>query len=92
MTELKPCPFCGGKVYLQITDSEGNFHDKDYEENPWSGLGYVYVHPLEENENCPIARLDGGQLGAYIYYSKEEAIEEWNKRVSEDYEGFEECK
>ena len=28
--ELKPCPFCGGKVSLVLCDDEGNLHDEAY--------------------------------------------------------------
>ena len=24
MDKLKPCPFCGGKVHIVVTDDEGN--------------------------------------------------------------------
>ena len=36
--ELKPCPFCGGKAQLVISDDEGNLRDEEYEKNPRSGL------------------------------------------------------
>ena len=31
MAELKPCPFCGGKVGLVLCDDEGNMHDEAYD-------------------------------------------------------------
>ena len=37
---LKPCPFCKGKVKIVVRDDEGNDHSDDYENGPWSGLGY----------------------------------------------------
>lgn len=33
---IKPCPFCGGKVEIQIRDAEGNLRDEEYEKDPWS--------------------------------------------------------
>ena len=44
MTKLiKPCPFCGGKVKIQIRDAEGDLRDEDqtdiYDEN-----GHIYPY------------------------------------------------
>lgn len=82
--KLLPCPFCGGKTKIAVCDSEGNLRDDDYEQNPWSGLGYQLIHTIEENEGCPIAKYDcdGAEMGVYIYDSKEEAIEAWNRRAT----------
>lgn len=55
MAELKPCPFCGGKVSLVLCDDEGNLHDEAYREHPYSGLGFMLHHAHEENPECPIA-------------------------------------
>lgn len=89
MKELKPCPFCGGKAVIQIRDDEGNLHDEEYEKEPWSGLSYTIGHYHEDNENCPIAgyEIDEGQMGGvYLYDTRENAIEAWNRRVNEDVE------
>lgn len=80
--ELKPCPFCGGEVKLQICDDEGNFHDDEYELDAWSGLGFLIIHNVESNQDCPIAKYEGENLGIYIYDSREEAAEAWNRRVN----------
>lgn len=82
--KLLPCPFCGGEARILVSDSEGNLRDDDYEMNPWSGLGYRLIHAIEENEGCPIAKYDcdGAEMGVYIYNSKKEAIEAWNRRVT----------
>lgn len=84
MAELKPCPFCGGKVNLVLCDDEGNLHDEVYRERPYSGLGFMLRHAHEENLGCPIAsyECDGGILGGvYIYDTEEQAAEAWNRRV-----------
>ena len=44
MFELKPCPFCGGKVSFVLCDDEGNLHDEAYREHPYSGLGFMLHH------------------------------------------------
>ena len=82
---LKSCPFCGGKATIVCCDDEGNIHGDDYENDPWSGLGYQIRHSHEENEDCPIATyaVDGAIVGGvYIYDTREEAIEAWNRRTN----------
>lgn len=84
--ELKLCPFCGGRAVIQIRDDEGNLHNEEYEKNPWSGLSYTIAHFHEDNEDCPIARYeeDEGKMGGvYLYDTKEDAIEAWNRRVEQ---------
>lgn len=80
MEKLKPCPFCGGKVKLIPLDDEFNIKDEEYAKNPWSGLQYGLYHCAEENEDCPIATVEGEILGAYGYDTKREAAKEWNRR------------
>lgn len=84
--ELKPCPFCGGKAKIVCCDDEGNLHNDDYEQDPWSGLGYQIRHSHEENEDCPIAAYqdDGATIGVLIYDTREEATEYWNRRKRND--------
>lgn len=61
MAELKPCPFCGGKVSLVLCDDEGNLHDEAYREHPYSGLGFM-LHHAAKSDFCPHcgAKMDGG--------------------------------
>ena len=80
--ELKPCPFCGGEAKITVCDDEGNTHyEEDYEKRPWSGLGYMLSHDDIDNPNCPIAHEEYDSLGTYIYDSREEATEAWNRRA-----------
>lgn len=79
---LKPCPFCGGKASISVSDDEGNKRDEEYENDPWSGLSFKIKHGHESNKDCPIANFeeDGGNVGVYLYDSRNEVIEAWNKR------------
>jgi hypothetical protein len=80
--KLKPCPFCGGMASISVSDDEGNQRSEDYENDPWSGLSFKITHGHESNKGCPIANFeeDGGSVGVYLYDSRKEAIEAWNKR------------
>ena len=84
MDELKPCPFCGGSAKIIVCDDEGNHRDPNYQLDPWSGLGYMLYHYDEDNPECPIAHECGSQCGRYIYDTKEEAIEAWNRRADDE--------
>ena len=79
---LKPCPFCGGEAKIGVVDREGNDRDVEYENDPWSGLSFRILHAHEENEGCPIANyeIDGAAMGVYLYDSRKEAADAWNKR------------
>lgn len=86
MEELKSCPFCGGEVLIVVCDDEGNIHNWDYEDDPWSGLSYCLWHSEIEDPtgNCPIAKYEEeGKIGIWLYDTREEAIEAWNRRVSD---------
>lgn len=80
--KLKPCPFCGGKATIIVSDSEGNDRNAVYENDPWSGLSFKIKHDHENNKGCPIANYeeDGGSMGVYLYDDREEAITAWNTR------------
>lgn len=77
---LKPCPFCGGKVFIGISDDEGNPRNEDYENDPWSGLSFTLIHENEQNEECPIATHNDEILGSLLYESRQEATDRWNDR------------
>lgn len=74
------CPFCGGEVRIVVCDDEGNIRPDEYEDDPWSSLGYMLVHEEEDGIKCPIATEPDEPLGRMIYDSREEAIETWSQR------------
>lgn len=82
VARLKKCPFCGGDFKFQLTDEEGNFRDKSYLNDPYSGIGYVVTHPVPW-DSCPIATEDGETLGHIIYERVEEAVDSMNERFTE---------
>jgi hypothetical protein len=87
MLMMRKCPWCGAEMELVVCDEEGNLHDKEYENDPWSGLGYKIRHPFveEKHTDCPIEPATHaayeGLIGTYIYPTKEDAIKTWNDYV-----------
>lgn len=75
------CPFCGGEVLVVVCDDEGNIHEEaGYEDDPWSGLGYLLYHDITTaHRDCPIAGHEcEGVMGRKIYDTREAAIAAWN--------------
>ena len=87
-----PCPWCKGTAKIIVCDDEGNHHPDDYENDPWSGIGYFLYHSESENPDCPIAHDDYTQCGRYIYDSREDAIDAWNTRPAQPIGRCVECK
>jgi hypothetical protein len=84
--KLKPCPFCGGQIRIQLTDEEGNFRSESYLDNPYSGISYCLLHEekdVPKGIHCPIATFDDDCrfLGIYLFDTFEEAIAACNERV-----------
>ncbi|WP_121614764.1 Lar family restriction alleviation protein [Virgibacillus halodenitrificans] len=77
---LLPCPFCGGKANIVVSDDEGNDRNEEYEKDPWSGLTFKLNHDEETNKDCPIANFEEDHIGVYLYETRDEAIKSWNTR------------
>jgi hypothetical protein len=81
--ELLPCPFCGGHARIGDFDDEGNYHPREYEKDPWSGLSFALLHDEKDaDDSCPIATHDGELLGMFLYDTRTEAAAAWNRRAA----------
>lgn len=81
MNELKPCPFCGSKANLIMKQKSKDF------------LLYVECSKCRARTNgyYPIVS-DEKKAFDSLMDVKQIVINKWNNRVSEDYEGFDDCK
>ncbi|MCD8349588.1 MAG: hypothetical protein LUC93_03155 [Planctomycetaceae bacterium] len=81
---LSTCPVCGKPLRLQVCDKSGNIRKPEYEDNPgYSGLGFQLIHEAKDSMECPIATHNGKSLGTFIFDSRDDAIEAWNRRTPE---------
>jgi hypothetical protein len=81
MSELKPCPFCGGEAIAHKCDALGQLKGDNYTNYSCDGIGYHLVHFNPYGKICPIAGDDDeGKIGQFIFDTPEEAAEAWNKR------------
>lgn len=73
MTELKPCPFCGGNAEVYEYESEQTIYDADT-------LGFV------DTEYCTKHGVGCPECGCIIAEktSKQKAIDAWNRRYDND--------
>ena len=72
-TELKPCPFCGGKANVYEYEAEQAIYDKDT-------LGFLDIErSARYGCGCPVC-------GCIIAdkTSKEQAINAWNRRADNE--------
>ena len=70
--EIKPCPFCGGKYTVNLSDCSECFSCVD--EPPCDGCNWV-KHLIVCNVN-----LGGCGAASGLYDTEEKAIEAWNRR------------
>jgi hypothetical protein len=70
VSELKPCPFCGGLGVIEEVDVTG-IYDREL---------VIKYSPGCNNQECH------GQWGWLEFDTKEEAIDKWNTRASDDFD------
>ena len=73
---IKPCPFCGGKYTVNLSDCSECFLCAD--EPPCDGCNL--------KKYLIVCNMDIGGCGAAsgLYDTKEEAIKAWNRRCGDD--------
>ena len=74
---LKPCPFCGGKAYLNICDSEAGQYPTSVDEDT---VSFLAVDEDPNFEGCWVFCEDCN-AGTNTYDSPEQAIAAWNERT-----------
>lgn len=72
--KMLPCPFCGATPAIVVCDDEGNIHEDEYEEDPYSGLMFAIQHT---EYPCPVTSTEPY---AVLYVSRLNAIAAWNLR------------
>lgn len=84
---LKPCPFCGRSVEISIYDDEGNEHNADYLQDPYSGVMFAITHHknsecIMKNSECILDcdPLDNEKVGNHLYSDLCEIMKYWNRR------------
>lgn len=76
MSELEPCPFCGGEIKTAVVTFDEKFYEPPYE--AWY-LEHADTVAASE-KHCPIPTTD------MFYDTEAEAIAAWNTRAEMGYE------
>ena len=77
---LEPCPFCGQSVEIGICDDEGNPHDREYLDDPWSGLSFGITHMKDEECLLNCRGDDDEFVGSRLFKSLDDLVRAWNHR------------
>ena len=76
MEELKPCPFCGGKVVgFEWSDEYGLCEREQHDPDAYCSV------KVNHKQNCI---LEVGEFNLWLAPTEEEAAELWNTRAYEE--------
>lgn len=79
---LELCPFCGDEIEIVPLDDDLTLLNDDFiEKHPSHVIGFGLYHPEKHENNCAIANYGDAYIGAKVYDTIEEAIEQWNCRI-----------
>ena len=73
MTELKPCPFCGGKAKVYVCDCSGRY---------FTDIGTDTYHGIQMT--CCLIRCERCGVKTKAYLTRRGVFNAWNRRSDDE--------